>query len=119
MRARIARSGIACASRWAGPARRWPCRWRRRPGAGRRARPHVGSNRLPKVLTALRAHLERSGVEYAFETEMTGLRVEGGRVRAVRLAGGGELPADVVVLAVGHSARPVYEAALAAGVALE
>jgi uncharacterized FAD-dependent dehydrogenase len=83
------------------------------------ARPHVGSNRLPKVLTALRAHLERAGVEYAFETELAGLRVEGGRVRGVRLAGGGELPADAVVLAVGHSARSVYEAVLADGVTLE
>jgi uncharacterized protein len=83
------------------------------------SRPHVGSNRLPKVLTALRAHLEGAGVEYAFETELAGLRVEGGRVRGVRLAGGGELPADVVVLAVGHSARSVYEGALAGGVALE
>jgi uncharacterized FAD-dependent dehydrogenase len=82
------------------------------------SRPHVGSNRLPKVLAALRAHLEGAGVSYAFETEMTGLRVDRGRVRAVRLAAGGELPADVVVLAVGHSARSVYRAALADGVAI-
>jgi uncharacterized FAD-dependent dehydrogenase len=82
------------------------------------SRPHVGSNRLPKVLTALRGHLEAAGVQYAFETEVTGLRGAGGRVRAVVTAAG-ELPADVVVLAVGHSARPVYDAALAAGVALE
>src|SRR6187402_1751265 len=32
------------------------------------ARPHVGSNRLPRVLTTLRAHLVRLGVEYRFET---------------------------------------------------
>jgi len=40
-------------------------------------------------------------------------------VHAVRLAGGDELPADVVVLAVGHSARPVYAWAAADGIALE
>jgi uncharacterized FAD-dependent dehydrogenase len=40
-------------------------------------------------------------------------------VRAVRLAGGDELQADVVVLAVGHSARPVYAWAAAQGIALE
>jgi uncharacterized FAD-dependent dehydrogenase len=83
------------------------------------SRPHVGSNRLPKVLTALREHLERAGVQYRFETELAGLRTEGGRVRAVTTTAGEELPADLVVLAVGHSARPVYDAALAAGVALE
>jgi uncharacterized FAD-dependent dehydrogenase len=83
------------------------------------SRPHVGSNRLPKVLTALREHLEGSGVTYRFEAEVAGLAVERGRVRAVRLAGGDEVPADVVVLAVGHSARAVYAWAAGAGVALE
>jgi uncharacterized FAD-dependent dehydrogenase len=83
------------------------------------SRPHVGSNRLPRVLQALRAHLIELGVAYRFETAVSGLRAAGGRVRAVRLAGGDELPADVVVLAVGHSARPVYAWAAAQGVALE
>src|SRR6185295_15160555 len=83
------------------------------------ARPHVGSNRLPRVLQALRAHLTGLGVEYRFETTVAGLRAAGGRVRAVRLAGGDELPADVVVLAVGHSARAVYTWAAADGIALE
>jgi uncharacterized FAD-dependent dehydrogenase len=83
------------------------------------SRPHVGSNRLPKVLTALRAHLESIGVVYHFETEVTGARVERDRLRALRLEGGGEIEADVAVLAVGHSARSVYAWADAAGIALE
>jgi len=83
------------------------------------ARPHVGSNRLPRVLQALRAHLVRLGVDYRFEATVAGLRAAGGRVRAVRLAGGDELPADIVVLAVGHSARAVYAWAAADGIALE
>jgi len=83
------------------------------------ARPHVGSNRLPRVLQTLRAHLVDLGVDYRFESTVVGLRAERGRVRAVRLAGGDELPADVVVLAVGHSARAVYAWAAADGVALE
>jgi hypothetical protein len=74
---------------------------------------------LPRLLTALRAHLAALGVEHRFETALAGLRVEGGRVRAVRLDGGDELAADVVVLAVGHSARPVYAWAAAAGIAIE
>ena len=83
------------------------------------SRPHVGSNRLPRVLEALRDHLVGLGVEYRFETTVAGLRATHGRVHAVRLAGGDELPADVVVLAVGHSARPVYAWAAADGIALE
>jgi uncharacterized FAD-dependent dehydrogenase len=83
------------------------------------SRPHVGSNRLPKVLTALREHLQTIGVAYRFGTEAVGLRSERGRLRALRLAGGDEIEAEVVVLAVGHSARAVYDWAAAAGVALE
>ena len=83
------------------------------------ARPHVGSNRLPRVLTTLRAHLVRLGVEYRFETAIAGLRARDGRVRAACIAGGDEIAADAVVLAVGHSARPVYEWAAADGLAIE
>ncbi|MES1207655.1 MAG: FAD-dependent protein [Pseudomonadota bacterium] len=88
------------------------------------ARPHVGSNRLPKVLTALREHLERLGVVYRFDSEVTGVKVVAGRVRAVEVGGGGggardELGADAVVLAVGHSARSVYEWAHRQGLPLE
>jgi uncharacterized FAD-dependent dehydrogenase len=82
------------------------------------ARPHIGSNRLPRVLTALRDHLTGLGVEYRFETGFAGLRVEKRRVVAVRLEGGGEMPADIVVLAVGHSARAVYRWAAASDIAI-
>jgi uncharacterized FAD-dependent dehydrogenase len=83
------------------------------------ARAHVGSNRLPRVLTAIRAHLESAGVVYRFQSECVGLRSERGRVRAVRLAGGDEVPADRVVLATGHSARSAYDWMLTAGLAME
>jgi uncharacterized protein len=82
------------------------------------ARPHVGSNRLPRVLATLRAHLETLGVQYRFGAAMAGLDADRGRVRAVRLHDGDDVPADVVVLAVGHSARGVYEWARSAGIGL-
>jgi uncharacterized protein len=83
------------------------------------ARPHVGSNRLPRVLMALRQHLETIGASYRFGVEVTGLRVDRGRVRAVLLKGGDEIAADVVVLATGHSSRSVYEWAHRTGIAVE
>jgi uncharacterized FAD-dependent dehydrogenase len=83
------------------------------------SRPHVGSNRLPKVLTALRTHLESGPVTYRFETEVTGLRIERGKICAALLKGGDEIGADIVVLAVGHSARSVYEWAHRQGLGLE
>jgi uncharacterized FAD-dependent dehydrogenase len=77
------------------------------------ARPHIGSNRLPKVVTALRERLEAVGVEFHFESKLERIVVEGRgrerRVCGVELADGGSFEADAVVLATGHSARDVFE----------
>jgi len=83
------------------------------------SRPHVGSNKLPKVLAALRTHLESRGVTYRFSSALVDVAVEQGTIRAVRTSNGDELPADIVILASGHSARDVYQWASGAGVALE
>jgi uncharacterized FAD-dependent dehydrogenase len=87
------------------------------------ARPHVGSNRLPKVVTALRERLESLGVGFRFGARVAELLVEltqGQRsVAGVRLSDGVEIPAECVVLATGHSARDVFEMLGRAGVALE
>ena len=77
------------------------------------ARPHIGSNRLPKVVTMLRERLEHVGVEFHFEAKLERIVVDGQgadrKVSAVELADGRSFEADAVVLATGHSARDVYE----------
>lgn len=83
------------------------------------SRPHVGSNRLPKVLSSLRAFLEGRGVVYRFSTGLSEIVTHDGRIVAVRTTAGEELAADVVVLACGHSARDVYAWAVGAGIAVE
>ena len=87
------------------------------------AHPHIGSNRLPKVVTALRERLEGHGVGFRFETRVVELitRAQGTRrrVAGVRLSSGEEVGADAVVLATGHSARDVFAMLLDAGVSLE
>jgi len=83
------------------------------------ARPHIGSNKLPKVISALRERLTAVGVRFRFEARVTGLvRRPDGRVSRVRLASGEELEADAVVLATGHSARDIYELLSESGVGL-
>jgi uncharacterized FAD-dependent dehydrogenase len=82
------------------------------------ARPHIGSNRLPKLLEALRARLQDMGVSYHFDCLFLGVREEQGRIRAVRTRAG-EIPADIVVLAPGHSARDVFAWAETAHLALQ
>ena len=91
------------------------------------ARPHIGSNRLPKVVTAIRERLEACGVAFRFGARVTGLVTEGpstslrtgARVAGVTLAGGETIAAREVVVATGHSARDVLELLAAAGVRLE
>jgi uncharacterized FAD-dependent dehydrogenase len=79
------------------------------------ARPHIGTNRLPKVVTSLREHLEQAGVVVRFGARATGLRTRDGAVSGVTLADGEHLDARAVVLATGHSARDVVGFARAAG----
>ncbi|MBM4283312.1 MAG: FAD-dependent oxidoreductase, partial [Deltaproteobacteria bacterium] len=98
------------------------------------ARPHIGSNLLPRVVTAMRERLQACGVRFLFGTRVTGLVVaddkRGRRVAGVKVASAttgeqasrghdGEVGADVVVLATGHSARDVYRFLHDDGVRLE
>jgi uncharacterized FAD-dependent dehydrogenase len=72
-------------------------------------KPHVGSDVLPAAVSAMRAELERGGVEFLWEARAVDLELDGGRVRALRLADGRTLPCDRLVLAPGNSARELYE----------
>ncbi len=86
------------------------------------ARPHIGSNRLPQVVTSLREELERVGVGFRFGSRVVGLVTTSHgprRVRGVRLADGSEIEGDYVVLATGHSASDVYVLLAEEGVKLE
>jgi hypothetical protein len=89
------------------------------PGILVESRPHVGSNKLPRILTAMREALEAAGVVYLFSEAVVDLLAEGDRVRGAVTASGRELVADATVLAVGHSARPLYALLERRGVALE
>ncbi|HLT35529.1 MAG TPA: FAD-dependent oxidoreductase [Enhygromyxa sp.] len=79
------------------------------------ARPHIGTNRLPKVVTSLREQLESAGVIVRFGARAIGLRTHGPAVTGVILPGGEQLDARAVVVATGHSARDVVAFVRAAG----
>jgi uncharacterized FAD-dependent dehydrogenase len=81
------------------------------------ARPHLGSNRLPAVVKALRRQIEAHGGEVRFGCRVEDLDLADGRVRGVATSSG-HLPAAVVLLAPGHSARDTYQMLLRRGVAL-
>jgi uncharacterized FAD-dependent dehydrogenase len=72
------------------------------------ARPHLGSNRLPAVVKALRRAVEALGGEVRFSCRVEDLDLDGGRLRGL-FTSSGHVPAEVAVLATGHSARDTYE----------
>lgn len=78
-------------------------------------RPHLGSNRLPAVVKALRQRIEALGGEFRFSCRLEDVEIADGRLRGIGTSSG-HVPASVVVLAIGHSARDTYEMLLARGV---
>jgi len=73
------------------------------------ARPHIGTNKLPHIITAIRETILNAGGEVRFDQKMTDLLVEFGKVKGVVVNGEESIAADAVILATGHSARDVYE----------
>lgn len=75
------------------------------------AHPHIGTDRLPKVIEAMRNTIIRCGGEVHFQTKMTRLIIEHGKLNIERVVGveaGGKEFRGPVILATGHSARDVY-----------
>ncbi len=83
------------------------------------SKPHIGTLRLVAVVQRIRAEIEGLGGEFRFQSRVDDLLIENGHVRGVVLAGGEQIAADHVVLAVGHSARDTFRMLLEQGVYLE
>jgi len=71
------------------------------------AHPHIGTDRLPRIISNMREQILSSGGEVHFETRMTDLLVENGKVKGIECQNGLVLNGPVI-LATGHSARDVY-----------
>ncbi len=82
------------------------------------AHPHIGTDRLPRIIEAMREQIRRSGGEVHFQTRAEALIDDGKRVDGVVTADGREFRGPVI-LATGHSARDVYRYLRRAGFALE
>ena len=82
-------------------------------------KPHLGTDRLVVILRNLRHRLIELGVEFRFGSSVVDFDIKQGAIAGVHLNDGTVLPADSVVLAVGHSARQLYERMVELGVHLE
>lgn len=84
-----------------------------------KARPHIGTDRLIKVVRHLRDEIIALGGEVHFETCVERLLIDGGRCCGVVLRDGSTIESDHTILAVGHSARDTFAALHAQGVPFE
>ena len=85
------------------------------------AQPHLGSDKLPDIIKAMRESIISAGGEVHFSTRVNGLlrSADGKKLRGVRSADGREWVGSAVILATGHSARDVYRMLHAEGLTLE
>ena len=73
------------------------------------AHPHIGTNKLPQIITAMRNKIIECGGEVLFQNKVTDFVVADGEIKGVVTAGGLAIHADAVILATGHSAHDIFK----------
>lgn len=82
------------------------------------AHPHIGTDKLPRVIENMRNTILACGGEVHFQTRMESILIEGQKVKGIE-TNTGKTFLGPVILATGHSARDVYRWLYAHGVQLE
>lgn len=72
------------------------------------AHPHIGTNKLPKVVQNIRETILKYGGEIHFETRVVDFNIKDNKIKGILLQNGEELEASRVILATGHSARDIF-----------
>jgi uncharacterized protein len=73
------------------------------------AHPHIGTNKLPKLVAELRESILQAGGEVLFETKVVDFILEGNEIKGVVSADGEKIKGIGVILATGHSARDIFQ----------
>jgi uncharacterized FAD-dependent dehydrogenase len=73
------------------------------------AHPHIGTNKLPGIITAMREQIIKCGGEVHFEQKMVDFIIENNELKGIKTQNESIFHADDVILATGHSARDVFE----------
>jgi uncharacterized FAD-dependent dehydrogenase len=73
------------------------------------AHPHIGTNKLPKIIAAIRETIINYGGVVKFNTRVTDILIKSSTVTGVKLQNGDSINADKIILATGHSARDIFE----------
>lgn len=72
------------------------------------AHPHIGTDKLPEVIKAMRQSIINSGGEVHFNTKVTNLLLSDHKISGVETQAGDKIAGAAVILATGHSARDIY-----------
>ena len=83
------------------------------------SKPHIGTFRLTGVVAAMRDEIIQLGGEVRFESKVTQLTINNGRVTGVTLESGEQLNSRYVVMALGHSSRDTFRMLHKQGVFVE
>ncbi len=72
------------------------------------AHPHIGTNKLPKIISTVREAIIEAGGEIHFNSKLTDINVEKAQIQSIQINKDSWFEFDDVVLATGHSARDIY-----------
>jgi uncharacterized protein len=73
------------------------------------AHPHIGTNKLPQIITSIRQHIIDCGGEVRFEQKVVDLKIVDRELTAVVTSDNNVVKADAFILATGHSARDIFK----------
>ncbi len=72
------------------------------------AHPHIGTNKLPQIITSMRAQIGSSGGDFFFDKKITDFIIKNNVLTGVRTSDDTVFEADALILATGHSARDIF-----------
>jgi uncharacterized FAD-dependent dehydrogenase len=73
------------------------------------AHPHIGTNKLPKIIQDIREKIIEMGGKVLFETRLTDILIKNNEVQGIVTQSGDTILANKIILATGHSARDIFE----------
>ena len=83
------------------------------------AHPHLGTDKLPRIISAIRKSILDAGGLFQLEKKVTDLLIENNRVKGLVASGNEKYLSSVVILATGHSSRDIYAICRNRGIKLE
>lgn len=83
------------------------------------AHPHIGTNKLPKIIKNMREQILKSGGEVHFDTRVTDFIIEDNIMTGVKTLNDTDYLGEAVILATGHSARDIFEKVHEKGIKIE